>query len=317
MNILFSGTSDFSLPVLEYIHKKHNIVGIITSPDKPQGRGLEMKCSPVKEFALKHDIKYFDPIKLNNIDVIKSIKKVKSDFLVSIAGRIIPEEILGIPKIGCINIHPSLLPGYPGPAPVQWVLFNNEEFTGITSHLMSMDIDKGKIIYQKKIALNFEICFSELYEKLSNLSVEFVDISFEKVIKNEFLENLSDIYKKKNFYARKLKKEDFFIKWNSSSLDIYNLVRGLNDCGIARTYYNQSLLKIFKVQIVDNLCVETDFKPGQVVYADKKNGLVIKTKDGYVKILKLQRENRKILDYINFLNGTKIKIGEFFKNVQN
>jgi methionyl-tRNA formyltransferase len=311
IRIIFSGTPQFSIPSLEYFYKNFNLVAIITKPDKKQGRGLKIKYSPVKEFALKNRIIFFQPENLNDEEFIAKIKNLNPDFIVDVSyGKIFPLSLLKIPKECCINFHPSLLPGYRGPSPIRWVLINNEKITGVTSHIMSEQIDSGKIIFQKELNISFNEDYGSLYEKLSSISAEIIAPTFENYYKKIFIEKAEDKYNIKNFYARKIEAEEFQINWNKTSVEIYNLIRASSPEPGAFTHYNGIIIKIYEVEIVNKLL--SDFKPGQIVDADIKNGIFVKTSDGLIKILKLQRENRKVLYYKDFLNGIKLKPKEFF-----
>lgn len=311
MKIIFCGSSAFSIPSLEYIYNNENVIGLITQPDKPQGRGLKIQYSLIKNFALTHQIPLFQPLKLNEHDFIQKIITLHPDLILSVSyGKIFPVVFFKIPKLGCINIHPSLLPGYRGPSPIRWVLINGEKQTGVTSHLIDEHVDAGKIISQIPYTITPTITYDELYDALSKLSVEVIkkSINFNTTLR------LDDPYIKKDFYARKFEKNDYSIDWNKNSIEIYNLIRGLFSKPSAQTLYECELIKIYKAEIVNYLPLEKDYIPGEIVQADGKNGLIVKTGDGFIKLLQLQRRNKKCLDCKDFLNGMKLKKGEVFQN---
>lgn len=320
MNIIFSGTPDFSLPALQYVYKNHNLTAVITQPDKPTGRGLKVVSSPVKNYCVEHNIKYFQPIDLSDDNFLSKIKKLNPDVLVDISyGKIIPDELIIIPDTASFNIHPSLLPGYKGPSPIRWVLIHGENHTGVSSHIITKEIDSGKLICQKKIKINHDDIYEKLYKKLSLTSVDVLKTSLNKIEKNQFQSEseTEDTYKIKNFYARKFNQTDFIIDWNKNSIDIYNLIRGIKNKPTAFTLLNDIKIKIFETEIVKNHNADESFEPGEIVTANKNNGLIIKTLDGFLKIIELQSENKKRLNYKDFLNGTKLNIKERLQNVKN
>ena len=318
MNIIFSGTPEFSVLSLEYIHKNFNLKAVITKPDRPSGRGLKVRSSPIKTYALDNKIKYFQPVDLKDPELIKSIRGLEPDFIIDVSyGRIMPEELLKLPKNAAINIHPSLLPGYKGPSPIRWVLINGEDRTGVSSHIMTEKIDEGRIIYRKKVSLDADTTYDTLYNQLSGLCVNVIKLSLEKFLKNNFTSDTEDIYKIKNFNTRKLEKKDIYINWNKSSFAVNNLVKALNSKPAAHTLYNNSPIKIYKTEVLNDFNSDGKFRPGEITTADRKNGIIIKTRDGFLKIIELQKQNKKILNYREFLNGTKLNIKEKFQNAEN
>ncbi|MBU1078001.1 MAG: methionyl-tRNA formyltransferase [Spirochaetes bacterium] len=316
MKVIFSGTPEFSIPSLEAIHLKHDLQAIITQPDKPYGRGKKIKSPEVKEYAIKNGIDYFQPNDLRDSKFISAIESFQPDLIIDVSyGKILPEEFLQIPKKNAINVHPSLLPGYKGPSPIRWVLINGEEYTGVSAHIITNKIDSGRIIYQEKIKINSGDTYDNLYRNLSTLAVSVLEKSLSRLTaggNENFIREPSDPYTVKNFYARKFTQKDHYIDWNKSSQDIYNLIRGLD----ARTIHNDQIIKIYHAEIINNDIGDGSFQPGEVAAADRKNGIVIKTGTGYLKILRLQKENKKILNYSDFLNGVKLRIKEKFTYVE-
>ncbi len=314
MKIIFSGTPEFSILTLEYIHKNYDLKAVITRPDIPAGRGRKITSPPVKEYAISHKIQCFQPNNLKDPGFIKDISMLEPDFIIDLSyGRIMPEEILSIPNKACINIHPSLLPGYKGPSPIRWVLINGEDVTGVSTHIMTCKIDEGRIIYNEKIDLSPEVTYDSLYEELSRLCVKTVKMSIDKFLKNEFTDNVKDIYKTKNFYTKKLDKKDFYIDWNRSSASINNIIKASNSRPADHTVYNNTPLKIYSAEIMNDYSANETFQPGEVVSAERNNGIIIKTGNGFLKIIRLQKQNKKILNYRDFLNGTKLNIKEKFE----
>ncbi len=317
MKIIFSGTPEFSIPSLEYIHKNHDLLGIITQPDRPSGRRLKVTYPAVKKYALDNQIEYFQPIDLRDPVFIKKIQNIQPDFIISVSGRILPEELIKIPENACINIHPSLLPGYKGPCPIRWVLINGESLTGVSSHIITNDIDSGRIIFQDKLDLFSDITYEILYSQLSLLTAQIIKIAMEKYLKNDFIRNIQDKYKVKKFYARKFNKEDSYIDWKKNSLSIFNLIKGLKNKPTAQTFYKNIPIKIYKAEILNDFQAENTFQPGEIANAGRKNGIIIKTGDGFLNIIELQRQNKKRLHFKDFLNGINLSIREKFQYVEN
>ena len=177
MNILFMGTPDFAKESLEAIYNaKYNIIGVVTNPDKPKGRGMKMIASPVKEFALEKNIPVFQPLKVKkNTEFIEKIKELKPDVICVVAyGKILPKEILDIPQLGCINVHGSLLPKYRGAAPIQWAVINGDKETGITTMYMDVGMDTGDMILKEKVSIGENETTGELWDRLSKIGGELL-----------------------------------------------------------------------------------------------------------------------------------------------
>ena len=311
MNILFMGTPDFAKESLESIYNaKYNIIGVVTNPDKPKGRGMKMIASPVKEFALEKNIQVFQPLKIRkNTEFIEKIKELNPDVICVVAyGKIIPKEILDIPRLGCINVHGSLLPKYRGAAPIQWAVLNGDKETGVTTMFMDEGMDTGDMIEKEVVKIGDNETTGELWDRLSIVGANLL----VKTLK--LLENGEATRKKqpeKFTVAPMLKKEIAKIDWeNYSSKKIKDLARGLNPFMGAFSYLNDKKIKIWKVEIVEE---KYDVDPGTVVVSDSKNGLVISTIDGAVSVLDIQGENARRMGILDYLRGNNILVGEKFK----
>ena len=317
MRIVFIGTPDFARKSLEAIYNKgHEIIGVVTNPDKPKGRGMKMIMSPVKEFAIEKNIPIYQPIKVrNNEEFIEEIKNLKPDVICVVAyGKILPKEILEIPEKGCINVHGSLLPKYRGAAPIQWAVLNGEEKTGITTMYMDIGMDTGDMILKKEVEIGEDETTGELWERLSKLGGQTLVETLEQIEKG----TASRIKQGVDFsMAPMLNKEMAKIDWeNKSAREIKNLVRGLNPIMGAFSMLNEKKLKLWKVQVVDfnefpNL--DKNMKNGTVILSDSKKGLYIKAKDGIISVLEIQGENAKRMPILDFLRGNQIDIGEIFE----
>lgn len=389
MRIVFWGTPDFAEKSLEAIYNAgFKIIGVVTNPDKPKGRGMKMIASSVKEFATQHNLNLYQPAKVkNNAEFFDEISSLKPDLFCVVAyGKILPKEVLEIPKYGAINVHGSLLPKYRGASPIQMAVINGEKETGITTMFMDEGMDTGDTILSDKVKIEDDETTGELWDELSivgaKLLVETVEkieqasksdeiIEIEKNCKNNEIDNtnnaekgknvisdckLNDEYKSDEFskgqekykeeilakikelvgakkqsddatYAPMITKEMCKIDWNKTSEEIHNLVRGLAPKIGAYTIYNEKKLKIWKTRVISNtelgslitLKLENNIKNenkienGQVLFADKKNGIIVKTKNGAICILELQAENSKKMNAKDFLNGRKIEVNTILK----
>ena len=318
MNIVFMGTPDFAQKSLESIYNSgHNIIGVVTNPDRPKGRGLKLLPSEVKKYALEKNLKIYQPIKVkNNVEFIKEIKDLNPDIICVVAyGKILPQEILEIPKLGCINVHASLLPKYRGAAPIQWAVLNGDKTTGVTTMYMDKGLDTGDIILKEQVEIGDNETTGELWNRLSELGGKLL-VKTLKQIENKTAprEKQGD-----NFtVAPMLSKEMAKIQWNQKTVqEIKNLVRGLNPIMGAYTYLNGKKIKFWKVDIAkdDEIIMENlnFIKNGTVVVSDQKDGLFIKAKGGILKVIEIQGENSKRMPVQDFLRGNHIQEFEIFE----
>lgn len=300
MNIVFLGTPDFATNILKsLLNSKHKVVGVVTKIDKPVGRKQILTKSPVKILAQEYDIPVFQ-FKKMKLEGYDALKNVDADIFITCAyGQIIPQEVLDLPKFGTINVHFSLLPKYRGASPVQWALINGENQTGVTIMKTDAGIDTGDIICQKILDIDATDNEITLFEKLSYLAIEPLLEVLEKFENNtvRFIKQGNDYT-----YYPMLKKEDAKIDFNSSCEKITNLVRGLVSWPTAYAFLDGKMLKIYEAEAVFG---NFGGKNGQIVVCDK-SGIIVKCGEGYLKVLKLQLEGSKILNYKEFINGNKI-----------
>ena len=386
MKIVFMGTPDFAKESLEAVYNsKNEVLAVVTNPDKPKGRGMKMIASPVKEFALEKDLKIYQPIKVrNNTEFIEEIKALNPDLLCVVAyGKILPKELLDIPKYGAINVHGSLLPEYRGAAPIQWAVLNGDKRTGITTMFMDIGMDTGDMILKEETEIGEDETTGELWDRLSKIGAKLLVKTIEKIeqakeqieqeedknkqektksvtnnnLKSNNCENMNNNLSEKNettqndycktnneilekvkkivgaekqgenyTLAPMIEKEMAKIDWNKKSKEIKNLVRGLNPIMGAYSFLNDKKIKFWKIDIMPIEELEKIFpeikeyegrmkklEPGTIAFADNKKGIFIKTGDGFIKVLELQGENAKKMDYKNFLNGNKLQAGEIFE----
>jgi len=313
LKIIFMGTADFGAPVLEKLaDSKEKKLMVVTQPDRPQGRGRKILPTPIKKVALSKGLEVFQPENINDEESLKRLKGCNPDIILVVAyGQILSSHILNIPKIGCINIHGSLLPKYRGAAPINRAIINGEKETGITFVFMKEKVDAGDIIFQEKIDILPDETCGELYCRLSALSAEFLPKLSEK-IKSGKIERISQDIKLVTF-ARKMNKEEGKIDWSDKGEKVYNLIRGTIPYPGAFTYYKGRKLKITQARFLDDYQGEADTgspKPGGVVKIEK-DAIFISTGDkGIIKILKLIPAGAKELTPEQFVNGYKIKAGD-------
>lgn len=311
MKILFMGTPDFAKESLEAVYNaKHEIIGVVTNPDKPKGRGMKMIASPVKQFAEENGLKVYQPIKVrNNEEFIEEIKALEPDVICVVAyGKILPKEILDIPKLGCINVHGSLLPQYRGAAPIQWAVLNGDKKTGITTMYMDVGMDTGDMILKEEVEIGDDETTGELWDRLSKIGGELLVKTLEQIENG----TAPRIKQGEDFtVAPMLDKQMAKIDWNEKTAsEIKNLVRGLNPIMGAYTFLNGKKIKFWKVAIATNDEIMAEgmeiLRNGTVMVSDPRDGLAIKAKGGIIKVLEIQGENAKRMPIADFLRGNPI-----------
>lgn len=318
LNVLFMGTPDFAEESLKALYDaKYNIIGVVTNPDKPKGRGMKLIGSPVKEFALQKEIPVYQPQKVrNNQEFIDEIKSLNPDVICVVAyGKILPKEILEIPKLGCINVHGSLLPKYRGAAPIQWAVLNGDKVTGITTMYMDVGMDTGDMILKQEVKIEEDETTGELWNKLSKIGGNLLVKTLKQI------ENGTAPREKQGeefSIAPMLSKHMAKIDWeNKSAQEIKNLVRGLNPIMGAYTFLNNKKIKFWKVDVYTKkeIFVEglENQKNGTVIFSNQKDGLFIKTKDGILKVIEIQGENSKRMNIGDFLRGNPIHEYQLFE----
>ena len=318
LNILFMGTPDFARDSLEAVYNAgHNILGVVTNPDRPKGRGMKLVASPVKEFAIEKNLKIFQPEKVKkNEEFISQIKDMNPDVICVVAyGKILPKEILDIPKLGCINVHGSLLPKYRGAAPIQWAVLNGDKKTGITTMYMDVGMDTGDMILKQEVEIGEDETTGELWDRLSKIGGKLLVETLKQI------ENGTAPREKQGedfSVAPMLNKEMAKIDWeNKTAQEIKNLVRGLNPIMGAYTFLNGSKIKFWKVDIAKNIGYDEDniqiFRNGTVLVSDQRDGLFIKTKKGILSVLEIQGENAKRMSINDFLRGNQIDEFQIFE----
>ena len=326
LRIVFMGTPDFAERSLEKVYEAgHKIEAVVTNMDKPKGRGMKMIASPVKQFAIEKGLKIYQPQKVrNNPEFIEEIKNINPDVICVVAyGKILPKELLDIPKLGCINVHGSLLPKYRGAAPIQWAVLNGDKTTGITTMYMNEGMDTGDMILKEEVEIGADETTGELWDRLADIGAKLLIETLELIEKGKApREKQGEDFT----LAPMLNKEMAKIDWeNKKAVEIKNLVRGLNPIMGAYSYINEKKIKFWRVDVISEEELEKEFpelteyeykmpniEAGTVLFSDAKKGLYIKANDGIIKVLEIQGENAKKMSINDFLRGNKIDVGEMF-----
>lgn len=309
MKIIYMGTPDFAVAPLEAILKAgHEVTAVVTQPDRQKGRGREVQYSPVKECALSHGIPVLQPLKIKEKDDVEELRKYPADiFVVAAFGQLLSEEILNMPRLGCINIHASLLPAYRGAAPIQWCVINGEEKTGVTIMQMAKGMDTGDILLQKEVVLDEKETGGSLFDRLMETGAELIVEVLPKIEAGE----LTPVVQKEELatYAGKITKDMGNIDFAKSAVTIERLIRGLNPWPSAFTHYKGKILKIWEADVVSECANAENPVPGTVIAMDKES-FTLATGEGALRIRSLQPEGKKRMSCAEFMRGYEVKVGE-------
>ncbi|WP_077367347.1 methionyl-tRNA formyltransferase [Anaerosalibacter sp. Marseille-P3206] len=305
MKIIYMGTPDFAVfPLQKLFEENNNIPLVVSQEDKPKGRGKKLLPTPVKEKALELGLEVFQPKDINSEESIKKIRDIQPDFIVVAAyGQILKEEILSIPKYGCINIHASLLPRYRGAAPINWVIINGESETGITIMKMGKGLDTGDILLKESIPITEEDDSITIHDKLSNLGGNLI-VKALKGVKEGYINPVEQDHSKAN-YAPMIYKKMGRIDWSKSGEEIVNFIRGLKPWPFAYTFYNDLNIKIHKARVTDKF---KDGVNGQIVKVTEE-GVFVNTKDSCVVIEELQFPGKRKMLVSEFIKGNNLEVG--------
>ena len=322
MRIVFMGTPDFSVPALKaLVEAGHQVIAVVTQPDKPKGRGKEVQMTPVKIQAMEYGIPVYQPAKVREASFVEVLKGLEADVYVVIAfGQILPKAVLELPKYGCINIHASLLPKYRGAAPIQWCVIDGERETGITTMMMDVGLDTGDMLEKAVIPIEEKETGGSLHDKLSMAGGDLILSTLKKLEEGTLVRTPQT--DEGTCYAKMLTKSLGDIDWNQDAVSIERLIRGLNPWPSAYTMWNGKTIKIWAADVIagreaaeflseSGVPAETGTAPGTVVCSDKR-GLVVCTGGGLLSIRELQMEGKKRMDTTPFLRGSPIPAGDVF-----
>lgn len=302
LRVIFFGSEAVSLEFLKMIHQTEDLIGVISQPDKPRGRGGKLFPTMVKKYAIENKIPFWDELSDRSLTEIGNLNPDLS--VVVDYGRIIPERFFNLPKFGSINVHFSLLPKYRGAAPLEWAIMNGETETGVTIFQLSDEMDAGEIILKKSI----EISYTDDYWSLERKAVKLGISMLSEVLK---LYKEGRVKKEKQIgepsFARKLNKSDGLINWEETAIKIYNKVRALKKWPVSFTYIGGRMVKIIDVEVYDG---EVSGQPGEICKLLKGKGFIVKSKDGAILVKRVKPESRKEMDAWSFWIGARISLGQ-------
>ena len=301
------GTPEFAVPCLKMlVEKKYNVVGVVTKPDTKKGRGNKISCCEVKEFAISCNLPVLQPHKVkNNIEFIEKVRSLAPDLIITCAyGKILPKEVLDVPKYGCINVHASLLPKYRGASPINKAIIEGEKVSGVTTMYTDIGMDTGDILLKESVQITDDMTASKLHDILSELGPKVLEETLVKLQRHELVRIPQN--NDEATYAGMMDKDTGKIDWNCESVKIHNLVRGTNAWPVAFTYYKDCKIKIWKTALINGT---TDQKPGTIIKVSKQ-GIDVTTKDGIIRILEVQAPSKKRMNVCDYILGNKIEEGE-------
>lgn len=313
MRVVFMGTPEFAATSLHEINTNsdHEVVGVVTVPDKPSGRGQKMNISDVKKYALEHDLHLLQPEKLRDEDFIENLKSLNADVFVVVAFRMLPQVVWSIPAKGTFNLHGSLLPQYRGAAPINWAVMNGDKETGVTTFLIDEKIDTGNILISDKVTIGEDDNVGKIHDELMQIGAKLVVKTLDGLENDSLKPNPQDETLELK-HAPKIFKEDCKIDWNNSIDTIHNKIRGLSPYPCAwTTYGNDETYKTLKIYagVKTDLVLEAD--NFQLVL--QKNNLYVKLPSGSYEILELQPEGKRKMLAKDFINGHKNEASLFVK----
>ena len=301
MNVIFMGTPGFAVPTLEKLNESaHNVVLVVTQPDKPFGRGKKLKKSEVKEAAESLELEIFQPDKIKKQENIDVLRKYNPDVIVVVAyGQILSKEILTLPKYGCINVHASLLPKLRGAAPLNWAIINGETITGVTTMQMDVGLDTGDMFLKSEVKIDENMNVGELHDILMQKGAELLIETLNMIENNEITSKKQD--DSLSNYAPMFNNENRKINWNLSAKNIHDLIRGLSPWPTAFFTMDEKTIKVYKSSYTnDNL----NYEPGYVIKASNE-GIFVKAKDGIVILKEIQMPGKKKMTVEAYLRGNK------------
>jgi methionyl-tRNA formyltransferase len=307
MKIIFMGTPDFAVGTLEaIIEAGHEVLLVVTQPDKPKGRSGALQYTPVKECALAHGIEVFQPTKIRLEENVEFLRKYEADiFVVAAFGQILPKSILDMPKYGCINVHASLLPKYRGAAPIQWAVINGDPVTGVTIQQMDIGVDTGDIILTKELAISEEETGGGLFDKLAVVGAEACIEALEQIANGTATRTPQN--HAEATHVSMISKEFGNIDWDKSATEIERLIRGLNPWPSAYTKLDGKTFKIWKAKVVS---AENEYATGCIIRVGKGQ-MEVQTGNGVLSLLEVQLEGKKRMEVDAFLRGYHVDEGTF------
>lgn len=302
LRIVFMGTPEFAVPSLEGLKNDgFEILAVVTSPDKPSGRGMKLQQSDIKKYALENGLKILQPVKLKDPLFLEELKVLNPDVQVVVAFRMLPEIVWNLPSLGTINLHASLLPQYRGAAPINWAIINGERKTGVTTFKLQHEIDTGNILLQKEVPIEESETAGSLHDKLMNEGAELLLRTIQKLSKEELVpvDQSQLVLEEELHHAPKIFPEMCEVNWNQKTENVYNFIRGLSPYPSAYSFLNGKRIKILGVE---KQLEKPGINSGEFL-SDKKTFLKFATTDGYILITSLKQEGKKQMAVQEFLKG--------------
>ncbi|MBN1561452.1 methionyl-tRNA formyltransferase [candidate division KSB1 bacterium] len=308
MKIVFMGTPEFAVPSLKTLCRSdHTVMGVLTAPDKPAGRGRKLSASAVKNFAIAHELPILQPERMNDADFLRELRLWQADLFVVVAFRILPESVFSIPPKGTINLHASLLPKYRGAAPINWALINGEKESGVTTFFIDKNIDTGEILLQRSMPLTADMTAGELHDALSISGADLLLQTIDGIAAGTLMPKKQ---RGTATSAPKLTKELQQIIWSKSALACHNLVRGLSPHPAGCALFRGTQVKILRTRI--GVATISSASPGEIVAVGKNGPIDVQTGDGVLSILQLKPEGRAAMSAGEFIRGSHVVLGEKF-----
>ena len=304
MKIVFMGTPDFAVASLNaLLEEGFDIVGVITAPDKPAGRGQKINESAVKQYAAEKGLKILQPVKLKDPEFIEELRSLKADLQIVVAFRMLPEIVWNMPSKGTINLHASLLPQYRGAAPINWAIINGEKESGVSTFFLKQEIDTGDILFSERVEIDEQDTAGDLHDKLMNIGADLLVKTVKAIESGEYKEIPQDKTGEKVLKtAPKIFREDCQIDWNQPVMKIYNHIRGLSPYPAAYCLLQDKTLKIYKAEAEQ---AEHQLEPGSF-QTDHKTSLKFACSDGFISVMELQLEGKKKMKVDEFLRGVRL-----------
>ena len=307
--VIFMGTPEFAVPCLAALYENCDVIGVVTQPDKPRGRGQKLVPSPVKAWAEAHGLPVWQPKKIKEEAFTAFLEEQKPDLMVVVAfGQILSQRILDIPPYGCINVHGSLLPRYRGAAPMQWCVIDGEKKTGVTTMFMDAGLDTGDMLLKAEFPIGPDTTLEEVHDGLMELGAKVLIETLEALSAGT-LKRIPQTGESN--YAPMLTKETGHIHWQDRAQKIHNLVRGLDSWPGAYTFLAGKKYKIWRTRCTTE---KTEAQPGTILRADKKEGLFVAAGDGVLEITELQAPGKKRMAAKDYLNGHAIALPATFED---
>ncbi len=301
------GTPDFAVPCLKVLQEKTEIIAVVTQPDRPKGRGHNLQPSPVKAAALEYNLPVLQPEKIKTEEFTAQLEEMKPDLIVVVAfGQILSQRILDIPRLGCVNVHASLLPRYRGAAPIHWSIINGEKETGVTTMLMDAGLDTGDMLLKDAVDITDEMTTEELHDQLMAMGGAVLSDTIDGLVAGTIKPEKQD--DSISNYAGMLNKETGHVDWSKSAQDIHNLIRGLNSWPVAWSLKDGKNFKLWRTKVVEG----SSHEPAGTVIELRKNSFYVATGNGILEVLELQPPSKKRMSAGDLVRGHGVAVGDVF-----